>query len=119
MARKYPFRAEFRACGQPCNPEAELCRAAIIWKASAGVHLRAMRGWLGEISGLAQGPMSWIVLRLVAFLVVLAIGGSFTVFLFTQDRRWLRFAWQIFKYTLILVLIVLALVALERLVLVA
>ena len=63
--------------------------------------------------------MSWIVLRLIAFLVVLAIGASFATFLWTQDRRWLRFAWQIFKYTLILLLIVLALFALERFVLVA
>jgi cellulose synthase/poly-beta-1,6-N-acetylglucosamine synthase-like glycosyltransferase len=63
--------------------------------------------------------MSWIVLRLVAYLVVLAIGASFVTFLWTHDRRWLRFAWQIFKYALILILIVLALFALERLVLVA
>jgi hypothetical protein len=63
--------------------------------------------------------MSWIVLRLVAFLVVLTIGAAFATFLWTRDRRWLRFAWQVFKYTLILMLIVLALLALERFVLVA
>jgi hypothetical protein len=63
--------------------------------------------------------VSVVVLRLVTFLVVIAIGASFAAFVWTRDRRWLRLAWQIFKYALILVLIVLALLALERLVLVA
>jgi hypothetical protein len=61
--------------------------------------------------------MTGIALRLVIFLVVIAIGVSFALFLVTKDRRWLRFAWQVFKYTLILVLVAFALFALERLVL--
>jgi hypothetical protein len=61
--------------------------------------------------------MSAVIIRLIVFLVVIAIGGSFALFLFTGDRRWLRFGWQVFKYTVILVLIVLAFLALERLVL--
>ncbi|MBS1216103.1 MAG: hypothetical protein H6R20_1077 [Proteobacteria bacterium] len=60
-----------------------------------------------------------LVLRIVAFLAVVAIGVSLVAALLTGDRRWYRFAWQIFKYGLIFALIVLALLALERVVLVA
>jgi hypothetical protein len=56
---------------------------------------------------------------LLAFLVVIAIGASFAAYVWTRDRRWLRLAWQIVKYTVVLLLIVFALLALERLVLVA
>jgi hypothetical protein len=60
-----------------------------------------------------------LVLRIVAFLAVVAIGVSLAVALLTGDRRWYRFAWQIFKYGLVFALIVLTLLALERVVLVA
>jgi hypothetical protein len=63
--------------------------------------------------------VSAVFLRLLAFLVVIAVGVSFAVFVWTRDRRWLRFAWQIVKYTVIVLLIVFALLALERLVLAA
>ena len=63
--------------------------------------------------------MSAVVLRLLGFLVVIAIGASFAAFVWTRDRRWLRLGWQILKYTVILLLIVFALLVLERLVLVA
>ena len=59
-----------------------------------------------------------LILRIVAYLAVVAIGVSLAVFLFTGDRRWLRFAWQIFKYGLIFAAIVLGLIAVERVVLV-
>ena len=61
--------------------------------------------------------MTAVVLRLGGFLVLIAIGASLVAFLATQDRRWLRFAWQVLKYSLLLALIVLAFLALERLVL--
>ena len=48
-----------------------------------------------------------------------AIGASIVTYLFTKNRAYLRFAWQIAKYSIILVLIALTLLALERLVLVA
>lgn len=60
-----------------------------------------------------------IVLRLLGFLVLAAIGASVVTFVVTRNRAYLRFAWQIAKYTVILVLIALTLLALERLVLVA
>lgn len=63
--------------------------------------------------------MTAVVFRFAGFLALLAIGASLVAYLVTQDRRWLRFSWQILKYGLILLLIVLAFVAVERLVLVA
>jgi nucleoside recognition membrane protein YjiH len=55
-----------------------------------------------------------LVLRIVAYLAVILIGASLAAFLFTRDRRFLRFAWQILKYGLVFAGVVLALLALER-----
>lgn len=56
-----------------------------------------------------------LVLRIVAYLGVILIGASLAAFLFTRDRRFLRFAWQILKYGVVFAGVVLALLALERL----
>ena len=56
-----------------------------------------------------------IILRILGALLVITIGASISVYLVTKDRRWLRFSWQILKFGLIIILIVLALLALERL----
>jgi hypothetical protein len=56
-----------------------------------------------------------LVLRIVAYAVVLLIGASLAAFLFTRDRRFLRFAWQAFTYGLVFTGVMLALFALERL----
>lgn len=61
--------------------------------------------------------MTSVLLRVVGFLALIVIGGSMVTFLVTNDRRWLRFGWQVLKYSLILGLIFLAFLALERLVL--
>jgi len=61
--------------------------------------------------------MTAVALRLAGFLVLVVIGASFVTYLATRDRRWLRFGWQTLKYSLVLTLIVLAFLALERLVL--
>jgi hypothetical protein len=61
--------------------------------------------------------MTAVALRIVGFLVVLVIGAAVAVYLITQDRRWLRFAWQVLKYALIVVAVVLAFLVLERLIL--
>lgn len=55
-----------------------------------------------------------LVLRFVAYLAVILIGASVVAFLFTRDQRFMRFAWQVFKYSALFVAIVLALLALER-----
>lgn len=59
--------------------------------------------------------MTLVALRVIGFIVLLMIGGAVATYLFTQDRRWLRFAWQVFKYSLLVVAVVFAFLILERL----
>ena len=61
--------------------------------------------------------MTAVALRVVGFLVLIVIGACVALALFTRDRRWLRFGWQVFKYALFVVLIVVAFLVLERLIL--
>ena len=61
--------------------------------------------------------MTAVALRVVGFLVLIAIAASVALFLLSKDRRWLRFGWQVFKYAVIVVLIVLAFLVLERVIL--
>ena len=61
--------------------------------------------------------MTAVALRIIGFLVLLGIGAAMLMYVVTRERRWLRFAWQAFKYAVIVVLIVLAFLALERLIL--
>lgn len=61
--------------------------------------------------------MTAVALRFAGFLALIVIGASLIAYLASRDRRWLRFGWQTLKYSLILLLIVLAFLALERLVL--
>jgi uncharacterized membrane protein len=56
-----------------------------------------------------------LVLRILGALLVIALGASAAVYLVTKDRRWLRFSWQLFKVGILILLIILALMALERL----
>jgi len=56
-----------------------------------------------------------LVLRILGALLVIALGASAAVYLVTKDRRWLRFSWQLFKVGILIVLIILSLMALERL----
>ena len=60
-----------------------------------------------------------LVLRILGALVVISVGASVAIYLVTKDRRWLRFSLQILKLGLIILLIFLALVALERLAIIA
>jgi hypothetical protein len=56
-----------------------------------------------------------LILRILGALLVITVGASAAVYLVTKDRRWLRFSWQILKFGLVIILIFLALLALERL----
>jgi len=58
-----------------------------------------------------------LVLRLLGFLVVLTVGASAVVYLLTGNRRYLRFAWQVLKWGLIVGALIVAFIFLERLVL--
>ena len=58
------------------------------------------------------------VLRLVGFLLLITIGASLVTYLLTRNRRYLTFAWQVLKYSMVMAIIVLAFVLLDRLVMV-
>jgi hypothetical protein len=55
----------------------------------------------------------WL-LRLLAVLTLLTVAGGVVIFLFTRDARYLQFAWRVFRYALIVALLVFALMILER-----
>ena len=59
-----------------------------------------------------------LVLRIVGFLLLITIGASLVTYLLTRNRRYVTFAWQVLKYGMVLVIIVLAFMLLERVVLV-
>ena len=58
------------------------------------------------------------VLRIVGFLVLITIGASLVIYLFTRNRRYLTIAWQVLKYGMLMAIIVLTFLLFERLVLV-
>jgi hypothetical protein len=60
-----------------------------------------------------------VIVRLLVFLVLATVGAALAMFLFTRNRRYLTFAWQVLKFALIFGLAAAVLMALERLVLVA
>jgi cell division protein FtsW (lipid II flippase) len=56
-----------------------------------------------------------VVLRILALAAVLALGVSVLAWLLTGDRRWLRIAWQVFKYAVFGLALILLLFAGEAL----
>jgi len=54
------------------------------------------------------------ILRLYLILAALTVAGALLVGLLLRDRRWFRFAWQAFKFSLVLLILVLGAVALTR-----
>ena len=59
-----------------------------------------------------------LVLRIVGFLVLITIGASLVMYLFTKNRRYVTFAWQVFKYGMVMAIVVLTFILFERMVLV-
>lgn len=59
-----------------------------------------------------------LILRLVGILLLIALAGSVALYLFTRNRRYLTFAWRVFQFGFIFLLVFVTLYALERLVLV-
>jgi hypothetical protein len=57
-----------------------------------------------------------ILVRLLLFLALAAMAVSAVMYLFTKDRRYLRFIWQVVKFTLVILAVVLIFYAFERLV---
>jgi hypothetical protein len=58
-----------------------------------------------------------VVLRLAGLLVLITIAGSLALYLFTRNRRYLTFAWRVFQFAFVFLLVFMALYVLERLVL--
>ena len=56
-----------------------------------------------------------ILVRLLLFLSLAAIGAALLMWLIKRDRRYLRFIWQVAKFTLLVLVGVLLLFAAERL----
>jgi hypothetical protein len=56
------------------------------------------------------------LLRIVGILTAIAVGIGIVAFLFTGDRRYLGLSWRIAKYALIFALLLFALLAFERLI---
>lgn len=54
------------------------------------------------------------LLRLLAVIVLITVGSGVAAYLFTGRRRYLDLAWRVFRYALIVALLVFALLALER-----
>ncbi|QWT44849.1 hypothetical protein [Azospira inquinata] len=56
-----------------------------------------------------------LLLRLLGILVLLGVGAAVALFLFTRNSRYLDWAWRLFRYALMVALLVFALLVLERL----
>ena len=59
-----------------------------------------------------------VVLRLVGALVLITLGVSAVLYLFTRNRRYLTFAWRVLQFAFIFLIAFLALFVLERVVLI-
>jgi hypothetical protein len=57
-----------------------------------------------------------ILVRLLLFLALAAIAVAAVMFLFSKDRRYLRFIWQVVKFTIVILAVVLVFYAFERIV---
>lgn len=55
----------------------------------------------------------WL-LRLIAVLTMLTVAGGVFAFLWTREARYLEIAWRVFRYALIIALLVFALLIIER-----
>ena len=62
--------------------------------------------------------MPVVVLRFVAYIALIAIGLALALWLFTRNRRYLNFAWQLFRFFVVLAALVLGLFVLERLIII-
>lgn len=54
------------------------------------------------------------ILRLMAVIVVITIGAGILLYVITGQRRFLTFAWRLFRYGIVFALIIFALLIVER-----
>jgi hypothetical protein len=55
-----------------------------------------------------------IVLRIVGAVFLTGVAACLVVFMLNRDRRWLRFAWKLSRFGLVIALLFLGLYVLER-----
>jgi hypothetical protein len=55
-----------------------------------------------------------IVIRLLGFLAIATIGAALLAFLLTRNRRWLNFALQVLRFSVVAGLVLVLLYVLER-----
>ena len=58
-----------------------------------------------------------LVLRLLLILGLIAVAVSFAVYLLSGDKRYLRFSWQLIKFSLVLVFVALVIYSIGRIIL--
>ena len=58
-----------------------------------------------------------LVLRVLAIFVLITLAVSFGVYLLSGDKRYLRFSWQVIKFSLVLALVFMVVVAVGRIIL--
>ncbi|MFZ5583634.1 MAG: hypothetical protein ACOZCK_13345 [Pseudomonadota bacterium] len=54
------------------------------------------------------------LLRILAVLTVIAVAAGVVAYVFTRQTRYLNFSWRVFRYSLMLALLIFALLVLER-----
>jgi hypothetical protein len=57
----------------------------------------------------------WL-LRLLAVILVIAVGAGFLLYVVTGQRNYLAFSWRLLRYGIVFALIIFALMILERIV---
>lgn len=58
-----------------------------------------------------------LILRLLLILGAISLAVSMGIFFISGDRRYLKFSWQIIKFTLVLLLIAATIIAMGRIIL--
>ena len=58
-----------------------------------------------------------LVVRFLLILGLIAVLVSFGVYLITRDKLYLRFTWQLLKFSVVLVLVIGAVIAMGRIIL--
>lgn len=56
-----------------------------------------------------------LLLRVIGLLATIGMGVSVLMYMVSGERKFLRFAWRLFKYSLFVVVLILLLFAAERL----
>lgn len=56
-----------------------------------------------------------LIVRLLLFIALASIGVSLALYLIRHDRRYLRFVWQVVKFTLFMLIAIFVWFAAERL----